>query len=109
MAQAAATLLESLASRLRARFGADVACSLSDDRLTINVRRWPDAQLTVTVTDPVVPYFAASYPALTRTAKGRTRRHDDLAPRVLDAGIEWMVGKLVKYGVVPDEAAELGL
>ncbi|MCA9594076.1 MAG: hypothetical protein KC776_12220 [Myxococcales bacterium] len=101
-------ILEDLGGRIRARFGAEVRCVLTDRQLVVSLHRWPDASLVVTVTDLDRPYFGASYPARSRKRKGDFRDDDAYAPQVLDAAVFWMVSKLTKFGFVPDEMTERG-
>ena len=68
----------------------------------VQVGRNPDATISVSIHDPTIPSFAATYPSLKRI-RGKDVVRECTSLGILAEGVLWLVRKVYRYGFVPPE------
>jgi hypothetical protein len=72
------------------------------DGLCVRVGRDPNAIISVSICDPTIPSFAATYPCL-KSIRGKDVVRECTFGNMLAEGVVWVVRKVYRYGFVPLE------
>jgi len=76
--------------------------NLTSNGFSVQVGSSPKAVVTVSVSDPKIPSFAATFPSLVSRRTGEMLE-ECTSDGLLALGVVWVIRKVFRYGFVPPE------